>query len=258
MVVPSKAIPVLRKLTFWSKSLAFAACLLGACAAHGFDSYLKIDTIDGESKDSQHLKWIVILSFAQGATQTGSAAFSDVCLQKLIDTSSPVLAQSCAQGTHFTYALLELVAPDANRTRFYQLGLTNVVVTRLSTAENPLGELPTETLCLSYARIGWNYTEVDAQDIPVGALGSWWDLGRNIGGTNTLGLFTVSATQIRSGTLQLSWPGKSGQTYNILGSPTVTGTYQLIQSLTAPSDGVMNLPVPITSGAKFFRVQEAP
>lgn len=245
-------------MTFCRKTFALAACLLWTFAACAFDAYLKIDTVVGESSDTNHVNWIDIESFAQGANQPGKATFSNLCLLKSIDRSSPVLAQSCANGAHFAYAVLEFVTTDASRTRFYQLGLTNVGVTSVSTQGDTGDARPTETLCLTFTSIGWDYTEVDTGGIPVGDLGSWWDLVRNTGGTNSTGSFTVSAAQIDAGTLRLSWPGKSGRTYNILGCPTVTGSYQVIQSLTPSSDGITSVPVGITGGAQFFRVQEAP
>lgn len=230
-----------------------------ALTAPAFDAYLRLDGVDGESTDSAHPKWIDIESFTHAVSQPGRASFSELCLQKTIDSSSPVLAQSCALGKRFASANLDLVTTDASRVRFYEIGLTKVFVSSLST-DGGAGDAgrPTETLCLTYSRIGWSYTEVDPRGLPSGNVSAWWDLVLNSGGSSIQGSFSVTATQVDAGTLRLSWPAQAGKTYNILSSKTVSGGYQPLQSVTASSTGPMNLPVSITSGAKFFIVQEAP
>jgi len=234
--------------------LGFFAC---AFAASGFDAYLQIDGVEGESIERNHPKWIEIQGFGQGAVQEVPASFTDLRLQKPVDSSSPVLAQSCAQGKRFAYATLELVTADTRRVRFYQIGLSNVFVTSVSTSGSAGGDVrPGESICLNFSLIGWNYTELDARGLPVGEVSAWWDILRDAGRGNVGTVFKVSATQIDAQTMRLSWPAVSGKTYRILGSPTVAGSYQFIQSITAASDNVMSVNVPITGGAKFFRVQE--
>lgn len=246
-------------------AVPIVACLLAAFAGHAalFDAFLKIEGVDGEATDSKHLNWIEVQSFAHGNTgptsATGRPAFSDCCFAKYSDKSSPVLEQSCAQGKHFPSANLELVTADANRVRFYQIVLSNVVVSSVSASGSVGGaERPTESVCLNYSQITWTYTELDASGVPVGDVKAWWDLALNIGNGSVNPILKVTGTQIDANTLRLSWPAKTGKTYNILASPVATGTYQVIQSIASQADGPMSLSLPVSGGANFFIVQEAP
>lgn len=234
-----------------------------ACVGHAaVDAYLKIDGVDGEVTDSKHPKWIQVLSFNQGATSpsatTGRPSFSGFCLLKLTDGSSPVLEQSCARGKYFPAATLELISADAGRARYYQIILSNVVVTGVSASGAAGVDKPAESVCLGFSQIRWTYTEFDATGSPKNDVKAWWDTALNLGGNNVTPVLRVTGTQVSSNSLQLSWPALAGKTYNILSSPVVTGQYQLVQSILAPGDGPMSLPLPMTGNANFFRVQEAP
>jgi type VI protein secretion system component Hcp len=67
------------------------------------------------------------------------------------DKASPVLEQKCAQGVVFPSAQLELITTDANRLRFYQITLSNVVVSSVSTSGGP--DKPEESVCLNFFRL---------------------------------------------------------------------------------------------------------
>ena len=41
-----------------------------------FDTFLKIDTIDGECTDDKHKGWIEVFSFSHGVAQTGAGTIS--------------------------------------------------------------------------------------------------------------------------------------------------------------------------------------
>ena len=74
------------------------------------DMFLKIDGVEGESKDQSHRDWIDVLSFdmsvsrpigpgAGGGRAGGQAAeASDLSLSKYIDKSSPKLVLACCDG----------------------------------------------------------------------------------------------------------------------------------------------------------------
>lgn len=245
------------------RQLHFFACLFAPFTSHAaFDAYLKIEGVEGESTDSKHSKWIEIQSFIHGAATpsatTGRPAFSDLCFTKFTDKSSPALDQSCAQGKVFAFATIELITADANRVRFYQIVLSNVVATSVNAAGNANGASvrPAESVCLSFAQITWTYTELDARGLPAGDVRAWWDLALNAGGSNVNPILTVTGAQIDANTLRLSWPGNAGKTYNILGSPRVTGPYSIVRSIISPGDGPMSLSLPMTAKANFFQVQE--
>lgn len=53
-------------------ALASALCVPAAASAAGADYYLKIEGVDGESKDEKHKDEIEILSYSWGATRSGN------------------------------------------------------------------------------------------------------------------------------------------------------------------------------------------
>ena len=75
------------------------------------DMFLKLDGIEGESKDAKHAGEIDIESFAWGMAQTGSGHrgtgsgtgkvdVHDITITKVVDKSSPSLMLACANGKH--------------------------------------------------------------------------------------------------------------------------------------------------------------
>lgn len=75
------------------------------------DMYLKVESINGESKDAQHKDWTDIQSFSWGATQpgsmatgggggTGKASFNDLYVVARIERSAPAILKHCATGKH--------------------------------------------------------------------------------------------------------------------------------------------------------------
>lgn len=250
---------------FWMP-VALVLALLGTSARSqaAFDAYLKLEGVEGESTDPRHPKWISITSFTHGiagANATGNQRdFSELCLTKSLDKASPLLAQRCAEGTVISSAKLELVTASAERLRFYEITLSNVVVrsSRNSGQSASTGAGTTEEVCLSFSRIEWIYTEYDARGLPRNIISAWWDLVLNVGDNNVAPILRVAGAQVGPNQFRLSWPAKAGRTYRILGSAEVTGTFPLVESVLAESSGSLSRTLPMDGGRKFFRVEEAP
>ena len=245
----------------WCRILpALASCLLASASQAAFDAYLKIDGVPGESTDSKHAGWIDVESFGSSAAKTTNAvpaSFSALCLNKFTDKSSPVLDQKCAQGVVFPSAHLELITSDAARLRYYQITLSNVVVSSVSTSGGP--DRPQELVCLNFNWIAWTYTQFDATGAPSRDIRAWWDLALNRGGDSLIPVFRVTGTQVTSTELQLSWVVTAGKTYTIFSSAVVTGPYSnVVERVTALGDGSKSIFVPLSGSAGFFTVQQAP
>ena len=81
------------------------------------DMFMKIDTVDGESKDSKHKKDIDVLAWSWGMSNSGSAHVGggagagkvnvqDLSFTKWVDSATPKLALACCDGKHFKDATL--------------------------------------------------------------------------------------------------------------------------------------------------------
>jgi type VI secretion system secreted protein Hcp len=245
------------------KLFAVAALLLvSQCSQGAFDAFLKIEGVEGKATDKGHDKWIEIESFSHGAafgSATTRASFSDFCFLKAVDRSSPILIQKCAQGTQFPSARLELITVDADRLKFYEITLSNVVVSSVSTSGATGGAVrPTESVCLNFAWIGWTYTEFDVSGTRLRDINSWWDLVLNRGGSGTMMALRVGGVQIDQNNFDLSWTSTAGKTYKVHGSDVVTGPFSVIQTITVSADGQQSLTVPISGAKKFFFLEETP
>ena len=85
-----------------------------------FDTFLKIDGIEGESTDDKHKGWIEILSYSWGESQMVSRTASssgggtsarvdmqDLSVVKTLDKSSPLICLACAEGKHIKEVTLQ-------------------------------------------------------------------------------------------------------------------------------------------------------
>ena len=104
------------------------------------DYFLKIEGIKGESTDDKHKDEIDVLSFSWGVSQSGSLAFGggggagkatfhDLSCVHRIDKSSPVLMQSCANGTHIKEAsMVGEKSSDRGGEQFLKYTFTDVII----------------------------------------------------------------------------------------------------------------------------------
>ncbi len=150
--------------------------------------YIKFDGIDGESLDKDHKGWINILSFGQaihqpGGNATGTARrrgdviLDDIHVAKLLDKSSPKIAESVCLGKVFPKVEIELTASytDAGRVTYYRYELKNVLVTSYHVAGAAQSEdVPSEDFSLNFEEIKVTYTENDSKGKKKGNVEYGW------------------------------------------------------------------------------------
>ena len=160
-----------RHLEFMKHILSLVPTLLVALVVTGplqaaSTYFIKIDGVDGESTNAEHVGEIEIQSFSWGMTNAGTsggggagkANFQDIHLARRIDKASPLLMLACATGQPIPSAVLvcRKAGPDGKSEKFYTIMLSDVLVTSVSTGGSS-GELPTETFSLNFARVEWTY-----------------------------------------------------------------------------------------------------
>ena len=82
------------------------------------DIYLRIDGIEGESKNASHDKWIDIIYFKHGAAnsgQTGNGEFEPVVFKHLVDKATPKLQEACMKGNNITTAQVDFCRAIAGK-----------------------------------------------------------------------------------------------------------------------------------------------
>ena len=152
------------------------------------DYFLKIDGIDGESKDSKHSGEIDLESFSWGETQTGSHAFGggggagkvqmqDFHFVMKANKASPKLMLACAEGEHLKKGVLTCRKAGKEQQEFLKIILSDVLVSSYHTGGSGSGGVvPTDQISLNYAKIEYEYKDQKAD----GTLGGTTKVGYDV------------------------------------------------------------------------------
>ena len=131
-----------------------AACLVGcaaqASAFNNKDIFLKIDGIEGESKDSKHEKWTDILDFSHAAIQSiqtgspdaaGRGVFEPVSFKHVVDKGTPKLQEACMKGSHIKVAELHFCrAINAKQEVVYKVKFEGIKIVKAEVTVEALPE----------------------------------------------------------------------------------------------------------------------
>jgi type VI secretion system secreted protein Hcp len=159
------------------------------------DLFLKLDGIDGESKDTKHSKEIDVLAWSWGMSQSshaglgggvtaGKVNIQDFSVTKYIDKATPVLLLNCCNGT--TIKKADFVARKAGGkggpVEYLKITLKEILVTSVSTGGSGGEDKFTENVSLAFDEVEVVYTE----QTDTGGGGSparmHWKVAKNEGG----------------------------------------------------------------------------
>ncbi len=155
------------------------------------DVYLKIDGIDGESTDSEHEKWIEVLSFNHGISQpvsapsgtggrtVGKVDFQDFSIVKEVDNATPILYLHCCNGKHLKEIIVDCCLATEDKHVFYKYKMEDVIVSSVSCGGGGGGTKPTESVTFNFGKMTWEYTPIDDKGKPGTPLPRIWDLEKN-------------------------------------------------------------------------------
>ncbi len=158
-----------------------------------FDTFVKIDGIDGESSDDKHQKWIEVSYYKTGVSQTVSstasssggasaerADFQDFIFEKQLDNATPKLALACANGTHIDNIALEICRAGGDKVKFMGYKLTNCIISGIKNGGGAAGDFPFETVKINFGKIEWAYTQQKRTGGgAAGQVAAGWDLEKN-------------------------------------------------------------------------------
>jgi type VI secretion system secreted protein Hcp len=150
------------------RALAVAGMVLAITSpSQGFEGFLRIDGVKGESTDQRYRDWIVVTAVGWGhqlpiatGSMGGGASVSRVQVQpltvsKILDSSSPELAQMVADGRLIRQVFLDLVQ-GPGQAPFARIELQDVVLSSYS-VEGAAGtpQRPVEKLSFRFGKINW-------------------------------------------------------------------------------------------------------
>ena len=157
------------------------------------DMFLKLDGIDGESTDEQHIKWIEIESFSWGVSNpttigsatsgagAGKAVPGDFVVVMPFSAASPQIFKKCVTGAHYQTALLSMRKAGGNRSagqEFLKYTFGTVFTTKIEWGGSS-DEGPEESITFVYGGLQVQYYPQK----PDGTLGDLvaasWDFIKN-------------------------------------------------------------------------------
>lgn len=163
----------------------------------GFDVFLKIDGISGESRDEKHSDWIECQSFSHGISQPSSIlgisggavsaekpVLEDFVIVKHMDRASPKLYLACTNGERLSEVTMEITRSEGDKGLYMRYELTDVIISSTSPqgSTHSGDDRPVEEVSFNYAKIQWTYSPTDDTGAPSGDVVTYWDLAANRGG----------------------------------------------------------------------------
>ena len=152
------------------------------------DIFLKVDGIEGESKDEIHINEIDVISWRwrvsqQSSMHSGSgggaakASVSDLEFTHMIDRASPNLAKYCHAGKHIPEAKLTMRKSGGLPHEFIRITMYDVIVSHVEPIAG--GEFCSEEVKLSFARKKHEYILQNSLGGPGGTVTALIDVKAN-------------------------------------------------------------------------------
>lgn len=155
------------------------------------DMFMKIDTVDGESRDSKHKKDIDVLAWSWGASNSGSAHtgggagsgkvnVQDLSFTKWVDSASPKLLLACCDGKHFKDATLVVRKAGDKPVEYLKIKMEEVLITSVSTGGSGGEDRLTENVSLNFATVSVDYVPQDEKGAAGTAIPMKWKIAENV------------------------------------------------------------------------------
>lgn len=168
--------------------IASAAWAFNAQAA--VDMFLKIEGVEGESKDADHNKEIDVLAWSWGMSNSstthlggsggaGKANFQDLSFTKYVDKTTPILYQRIANGQHFTKATLTVRKAGSHPVEYIIITMDTVLVTSASNGGSGGEDRLTENITLNFASYCFRYTPQKDDGSPDAKVETCFDIAAN-------------------------------------------------------------------------------
>jgi type VI secretion system secreted protein Hcp len=152
--------------------------------------FLKIDAIDGESRDNKHQGEIDVESWSWGETQAGTFSFGggagggkvqmqDFHFAMHMSKASPKLFLACASGQHIKFATLLGVKGGEASFNFMKWHLSDVLISSYQTGGAASDSLPVDQISMAFAKIEFTYYIQDETGRLLEPVFAGWDLQLN-------------------------------------------------------------------------------
>jgi type VI secretion system secreted protein Hcp len=157
-----------------------------------FDTYMKIEGVEGESTASGHTGEIEVYSFSWGASNpstvgpgtsgigAGRVSISSFNIMKKTDKASPTLFTKCCNGQHIGEIKLTMrkASGEGGQKPFLTYTFTDCMVDSIQWSGSTGGDdTPTESVAFAFAQVNVEYQQQDTKGGSVGKpVTAGWDL----------------------------------------------------------------------------------
>ncbi|MEP6648891.1 MAG: type VI secretion system tube protein Hcp [Lapillicoccus sp.] len=135
--------------------------------------FLKLDGIEGESKDSRHAKEIDVNAWSFGVSNTGGshsgggggagrATFTDIAVTKVLDKATPALMLAVATGRHIRTGRLTVTSDGPHPLEYLVVDLEDLLLTSCLLADTSDDARPVENVAISFGTVHVAYQQQSA------------------------------------------------------------------------------------------------
>ena len=150
------------------------------------DMFLKIEGVEGESKDKAHgkeidilsLNWSTAMQSSRAGGGTGKASVEELSVTKYIDKATPKLFESLATGKHIAEVKIVVRNAGGNPVEYLKYTLKDIMVSSYSTGGSSEEDRPTENVSFSYGKVEVEYTELNPDGTPKQVIVQGWDAAK--------------------------------------------------------------------------------
>lgn len=252
--------------------IAVVSSLLSYChlASAETNIFLKLEGINGESKDYAHPSEIVVVDWSWGISKsipTAAASLTSLTLTKYVDTATPLLMKMCAGGGPISTATLTVRYGGKSPVSFLHITMTDVMVSSAETGGAVGYDRLTEKVTLTFAVVNVTYTPIYAPP-PKTEYAFVWDARKNEGviSTNVVpdptpaGGFASTLTYTNGArAISLTWASTAGTFYRVWVAPNPTPPFEPYGNpIPGSPTGKTSILLPVNAIKKFFRVETLP
>ncbi|MCI0628733.1 MAG: type VI secretion system tube protein Hcp [Acidobacteria bacterium] len=154
-----------------------------------FDTWLKIEGIDGDGTAKGMEKQIEIFSFSWGASNpstigaagvgisAGKVSISSFNVMKKLDSTSPKLFEHCCTGAHVKSMIVTMRKAGGDQQIFHKLEFETCMIDSIQFSGSSGGDdQPTESVSISFAKIKFGHDKQKPDGTMTGMVFKIWDL----------------------------------------------------------------------------------
>jgi type VI secretion system secreted protein Hcp len=159
------------------------------------DIFLKLNGVEGESKDSKHQGEIQLETVSWGSSNaasfnygggggTGKVTMQDIHFTKVIDKASTKLFYHCCAGKHFPDAILTFRKAGGDQEEYFQVKLKDLMISNITWSDHAGGgTLAQEQGSLAFTEIEFIYKQQGQDGKLQGQTQAKWNVKENKGST---------------------------------------------------------------------------